>query len=200
MYHKRLPSAPRLVLLALLAGAGCEARPTAPALVASNDGSSSLGRENDAVALPFEARFFTDLAGLLPDESCGAPPVFLNIQQGYGAATHLGRFSVHIRFCIDATDLLDDGELTEGESLPYWNGVGAMVAANGDELFFTIAGAVVPSDHPDFDFEFSDPFHFSGGTGRFSGATGGGVTNSLVDRQRSRTHHEWSGTLTLPRG
>lgn len=198
MYRKQLPYTGSLVLLAVLFGAGCEAAPTAPAIAAPDDAYSSLGRANGTVTVPFSARFFTVGAGLLPDESCGPFPVLLNTQEGYGEATHLGRFSVRITFCMDVTDILD-GELTEGESLPYWNGVGTMTAANGDELFFTIAGAVVPSDHPDFDFEFSDPFHFAGGTGRFSGATGGGVTNSLVV-QGVRTQHVWPGSLTLPRG
>lgn len=159
----------------------------------------ALGRDNGGVTVPFKAAFFTDLVALMPDESCGAPPRLLNIQEGFGQSTHLGRFTVRITFCVDVTDILD-GALTDGESLPYDSGEGTLIAANGDRLFITIAGAVLPSDHPDFDFEFADPFQFTGGTGRFAGAGGSGMTNSLVDFQAARTHHHWSGSLTLPRG
>lgn len=159
-------------------------------------------RGGHTVTVPFKARFYTDLAGLRPDPSCGDPLEgrFLNTQEGIGEATHLGRFSVRITFCVDATDLLDDGQLTAGESVPYDNGVGTLTAANGDELWIAVAGAVLPSDHPDYDFEFADPFTFTGGTGRFQGAGGGGVTNSLVDAAVDRTTHRWSGTLTLRPG
>lgn len=80
--------------------------------------------------------------------------------------------------------------------------MGTLVAANGDELHITIAGVVLPTDQPGFDFDFQDPFQFAGGSGRFEGASGVGITNSLVDAQGqpSRTRHAWSGTLVVPRG
>ncbi len=173
---------------------------------AYTDDPLKFGRADGAVTVPFKATFFTT-GVLMPDEErCGAaPPFLLNTQDGDGQATHLGNFSIHITFCVDVTDLLndpgDDGEpLTEGESVPYFDGIGTFTAANGDLLRFTIAGAVLPSDHPDYDFEFADPFEFTGGTGRFQGATGMGVTNSFVDFEAGRTDHQWSGMLTLQKG
>lgn len=151
-----------------------------------------------AVEVPFRAQFFTAGEGLAPDPACD-PPRLLNTQVGEGQATHLGQFSIRITFCMDVSDLQDDGQLTEGESLPYEGGTGTLVAANGDELHIEISGAVVPSDHPDFDFEFQDPFVFTGGTGRFAGASGEGITDSFVI-QADRTTHDWTGTLVLPRG
>lgn len=153
-----------------------------------------------AVALPFEARFFTSGQGLQTDPACGAPPRLLNTQVGEGEATHLGRVTVRITFCMDVTDVLDDGMLTEGESLPYDSGLGTLVAANGDELHIEISGSVVPSDDPAFDFEFHDPFSVTGGTGRFAGAAGEGTSDSFVVQALDRTTHGWSGTLVLPRG
>jgi hypothetical protein len=99
---------------------------------------------------------------------------------------------------VDVTDVLDDANLTAGESLPYDNGFGILTAANGDVLYLEISGAVLPTDHPNYDFEFKDPFHFTGGTGRFAGASGEGMTDSFVDRSDDRTDHEWIGTLVLP--
>ena len=190
MYRAIIP-----LLLAFLA-LGCEApvEPASPDL----GGLSLAGRNADgSVSVPFKARFFTDLADFREDPACDSPPWFLNVQEGEGEATHLGRFWTRISFCNDITDLLDDGVLSPGESIPYDRGVGVLVAANGDELHLAVSGAVLPSDHPDFDFEFQDPFTFTGGTGRFMGASGGGVTNSLVDQAADRTTHRWSGTLTL---
>lgn len=189
--------------LALLATA-CDS-PVSPGqagLRAGQNPLAVLGREGSAVRLPFKARFHTDLVSNVPDPACGDFPRLLNTQEGWGEATHLGRFTVRITFCIDATDILDDGQLTAGESLPYDGGAGALVAANGDSLFITIAGAVVPTDDPVFEFAFTDPFQFGGGTGRFAGASGHGTTDSLVDFDGvpSRTQHDWSGSLILPRG
>jgi hypothetical protein len=173
--------------------AACADSPTEPTGI-----QASYGRDGDGnVSKPFRASLFTGIAGLAPDPACGDPPRFLNTQVGEGEATHLGRFSVVITFCIDATDVLDDGQLTEGESLPYDQGVGTLIAANGDELYLSISGAVLPSDHPDFDFEFHDPFSFTGGTGRFEGATGGGSTDSYVDQAADRTEHDWTGRLVI---
>lgn len=153
------------------------------------------GRTEAGVAIPFKADFKT-VGGIDPtDDSCGDPPRFLNVQDGSGQATHLGRFDVHITFCVDVTDL-GDGMLEEGESIPYDSGVGTLTAANGDVLTFTISGAVLPSDHPDYDFEFADAFQFTGGTGRFLGASGSGITHSFVDFATQTTEHYWTATLT----
>ena len=198
----RQPACGCVLALALLGGAcGSPLSPDASGAAALRVAEEAASADG-VVTVPFAARFFTDLAGLAPDESCGAPPRLLNVQEGYGEATHLGRFTVRITFCFDPSELLDDGVLSPGESLPYDQGMGTLVAANGDVLFVTIAGAVLPSDHPDYDFEFSDPFEIVGGTGRFEGAGGAGTTSSLVDfqSQPSRTDHVWTGTLSVPRG
>ncbi|MDX1639914.1 MAG: hypothetical protein R3281_18285 [Balneolaceae bacterium] len=160
------------------------------------------------MAKPFKADFFTS-GGIQPGPEsvakCGLPPIFFNVQEGYGEATHLGRFSIRITFCVDITDLLDDGKLTEGESLPYFsneNTEGFMDSANGDRVFITIEeGTILPTSVPGFVFEFKDPFEFTGGTGRFEGVSGMGTTNSLVMLEpEERTDHMWSGSLTFPKG
>jgi len=159
--------------------------------------------EEGIVSKPFKAKFFTVInpeeVGL-NEEECPTPPfIFFNVQEGSGEATHLGKFTTRITFCVDITDLLDDGTLTGDESAPYNNGKGVFTAANGDELFFDTSGAVVPSDNPDFDFEFQDPFIFTGGTGRFAGASGGGMTDSFVDQSTNITDHKWVGNLEVPK-
>ncbi|MDR8390806.1 hypothetical protein NC796_06640 [Aliifodinibius sp. S!AR15-10] len=157
--------------------------------------------------VPFKANFFTVLNEeevVANPDACDTPPfTAYNVQDGSGEATHLGRFTTHITFCGDITELLpgDDspGVLEPGESLPYDSGVGSFIASNGDKLYFTASGEVLPSDHPDYDFEFHDVFIFTGGTGRFAGAKGRGMMDSFVDLATDRTDHRWTGTLKLPK-
>lgn len=164
------------------------------------------GVQNGYVSKPFKSTFFTS-GGIQPGpesvERCGAPPLFYNVQEGYGEATHLGRFSIRITFCVDATDLLDDGVLTEGESIPYFsneNTEGYMITANGDKLYSLIEeGEILPSSVAGYDFMFMDPLAFAGGTGRFEGASGSGTTNSLVIVDPERTDHLWNGSLNIPK-
>jgi hypothetical protein len=191
-----------LLLGVALLFAGCDSGPNGPELSGRADDTGTtlkMGRDNGTVTVPFKAEFFTELVSLMPDDACGAPPNFLNTQKGFGEATHLGRFSAQPTFCINMADLLD-GQLTEGESLPFGPSEEPLIAANGDELWVaSSSGEVVPSDHPDVDFEFTIQFEITGGTGRFEGASGGGVQHGFVDQQASRTQHQWSGTLSLPR-
>jgi hypothetical protein len=179
------------------------------------DVSAESRSVNKRKAVPFKATFSTirnlDESGPDP-EFCGPNPAKLkNVQDGYshlrefrnGNATHLGKFTTKIIFCMDVSEVLptDDtpGQLTEGESIPYENGIGTFTAANGDKLYFTSSGAVLPSSHPDYDFEFQDPFTITGGTGRFEGATGSGMTDSLVDFAEDRTDHKWTGSIKFAR-
>ncbi|MDX1675978.1 MAG: hypothetical protein R3314_14380 [Longimicrobiales bacterium] len=183
----------------LLPLAACES-PSSPDDAALRAMEGPAEARVEAVRTPFRAMAFTDLVSLAPDPACGDPPHFLNTQAGEGEATLLGRFTVVFTFCVDATDLLDDGALTAGESVPYWDGVGTLTAANGDVLYLSISGAVLPSDHPDFDFQFQDPFVFTGGTGRFADAGGEGMTDSFVVQSTNRTYHSWSGWLAVRPG
>lgn len=197
----RFLAASLAVSATVLLAAACE-DPVHPG--PSIDGAASsaqLGRVNGTVVTPFRATFFTDQVQLGPNPDRCDLPTFFNVQEGIGESTHLGRFSIRITFCIDPSDILDDGQLTEGESAPY-AGDGTFVAANGDELHFTISGAVVPTDRPGFAYEFMDPFEITGGTGRFAGASGSGATLSFVNplADPTRTHHEWTAMLVRPRG
>lgn len=178
-----------------------EAAPGELAATADADSPLKRGRADRAVTVPFKASFITegpDPDNEMPVHDCSDSHPAPILQLGDGQATHLGKFSTRITFCADPTEL--SGGLMEGESIPYVDGVGTFTAANGDELRFTIAGEILPSDHPDFDFEFADPFEFTGGTGRFTGASGGGITESFVNFQADRTEHYWSGELILHPG
>ena len=142
-------------------------------------------KHHHKVTLPFKATFLTTLSGLDPSQ-CGADTTFaLNTQEGYGTEEHFGNFTVKITFCVNLTNL------------EYDNVQGKFVFDNGDELWLTGGGQVVPSDDPNYALMFKDPFKIVGGTGHFKGAKGEGTTSSYVDFNIFQTDHVWSGEITL---
>ena len=72
----------------------------------------------------------------------------------------------------------------EGAVGPYGDGTGKFVAANGDELYFDLDyGIIVWNEGDDNAFyptRFNDEVLFTGGTGRFEGASGSFMTNAFV--------------------
>jgi hypothetical protein len=96
----------------------------------------------------------TGVAPLIVDEAghlIGATPT------GSGTATHLGQWTVSgsVRYTPDADGVLHS------------SGEGTLTAANGDRVYFLIAGILDPVAAID-----QGIFHFAGGTGRFENATG----------------------------
>lgn len=135
----------------------------------------------------FEADFFTVLVSFEEDAGCTAPRNFLNTQQGNGTASLVGDFTTQLTFCVNPA------------TFEYENVQGSFVAENGDELFITGGGQVVPTNKEGYDLEFKDPFTIAGGTGRFEGAMGNGFTESYVNMTTGQTDHIWTGTITTIR-
>ena len=148
--------------------------------------------------IKLEADFHTSLTptdeGEEEEKGCAAPYTFFNNQEGEGVAKKLGSFTTKITFCVD----VDPESPTY---LEYVDGEGVFAFNNGDELYFTVSRKVLPlEDDPVYGAFFMDPFVFTGGTGRFEGASGEGITDSKVHFQQegvSRTDHIWTGTLIL---
>ena len=174
--------------------------------------NSSVDPKTDGVTVPFKSNFYTEQEGKIDMDACVGGFLGLNTQVGSGEATHLGRFTTKMEFCMNFTVVLDaDGNpITDGNgnTIPdpdngfgeysVDEGKGKFFAANGDELWFTVSGKVIlyaPGTHPFYIANFDDPFTFTGGTGRFEGATGGGHTNSFTNF--AHTDHNWTGTITL---
>ena len=146
------------------------------------------------VAVPFKARFSVWDHSDYTDMQCGGFPNFLLTMEGAGTATHLGKFTTRITFCVNVF------------TNEYWDTEGSLVAANGDELFIEIpTGQIVDNEGDDSDYyqtKFNDPALFVGGTGRFEGATGSWQTNAFVHdgTDEWRTDFFSTGTLILEKG
>jgi hypothetical protein len=133
----------------------------------------------------FEADFFTQLVSFEENSGCSTPKNFLNTQSGDGTASLMGEFTTTLTFCVNPANF------------EYENVQGSFVAENGDEIFVTGAGQVLPSDEEGYDLEFMDPFEIIGGTGQFKDATGSGMTNSFVNMTTGQTDHVWTGTIRV---
>ncbi len=139
-------------------------------------------------SLPFILNFFSIGGPVDGDASCGSPPIVLIKQEGAGSGTVLGDFDFFSQFCNN----LATGEYFGGPSAE-----GYFTDSNGDRIFIQASGQVIPSTHPDYDLEFKDPFTIVGGTGRYEGATGSGMTDSFVKLATGQTDHIWTGTINI---
>ena len=112
---------------------------------------------------PFQATFQLQVVGITPINDFS----WYEKQTGLGNATHLGLSTItHDPLLVDISAIGTTGCLT-------LSGPGTMVAFNGDQLNFTMAGSPCPTadGHIPGTFEYT----VTGGTGRFAGATGSGT-------------------------
>ena len=160
--------------------------------------STSLKKGNDTpvfVTVPFKAKFIGDYRYVGPDieEYTGLEPrcEFARVIVDFeGNGTHLGKFTGNFDFCA--------GPEGYGPSDSY------MVAANRDTLFVSISGNVINGrldEHPEYVISYwQDPFVILGGTGRFEGATGSGMSDDYNSSLDPNSHHNWNGTITMKKG
>jgi len=134
------------------------------------------------------------------DPYCGGFPVLFLTMEGDGNITHLGKMTTTMTFCND---------VTTGH---YYDTDVIFIAANGDELYASIPeGQIVPNEEDNSSYyqaKFNDPMIFTGGTGRFDGASGEALTNAYVhnDEDGPEGPDVWridffsTGTLVLVKG
>jgi hypothetical protein len=114
--------------------------------------------------VPFVATFTSSVpGGSLP--SCPALVPLATV--GTGQATHLGLFTATEGLCLNP----GTGEFSSGHF--------TLTAANGDTISGTSHGQLVPTGSTTA--TIYGVFVITGGTGRFSGATGGGVATGSLD-------------------
>ena len=115
-------------------------------------------------------------------------PYVLKIQvNGTGALSFLGQSTFSGSLCSQWTDVSPpfEGNMT---------GTGTAVAANGDELYMTMTGSYYAGTPPPTTLTMTGTYTITGGTGRFSEATGSGELYGEQDLQDfSGVHASWFG-------
>lgn len=123
------------------------------------------------------------------ESECDSPYYCGIVVDFKGTGTHLEEFAGTFEFCACGPD----GEYAPTKSY--------MVSADGDTLIVSCAGKVVGGklpDHPEYvNSYWKDPFIILGGTGRFEGATGSGMTDDYNSNEDANSHHHWEGTITM---
>jgi hypothetical protein len=115
----------------------------------------------------------------------GPPPTTLNADGNTtGIATLVGQFS----FTYQLTVTLATATAT---------GSGHLVAANGDSIYTTIAGALEMTPTPGVD-SITEINTITGGTGRFAGAQGSFTVERLINLATGFTSGSFHGTITSP--
>ena len=102
---------------------------------------------------------------------------------GTGHATFIGRYTGRYRECFDpATGAVTDGSFT-------------LTAENGDTLYGTYAGQAVPAGA---NVSYDDPGVITGGTGRFTGASGNANTTGVANLATGEYRGTISGSVSTP--
>ncbi len=99
-----------------------------------------------------------------------------------GQATHLGRFTGQVQVIQNVADGTFIGTFT-------WT------AANGDTIFGTFFGQLVPTQTPGLFYNITYST-ITGGTGRFAGATGSMIEAGYVDQSTGVFVHPFEGTIS----
>jgi len=146
--------------LALFLVIGCTH--DAPTTYTAGTSISSLEKRS----VPFQATLRGGSPPPAPSSECGG--LLLTEITGSGVATHLGTFSATQRHCLNpATFTFSNGQLR-------------YTAANGDELWGEYEGGLAPTPDPII-VTITGEFEWTGGTGRFANATGGGSATGPLD-------------------
>jgi len=111
------------------------------------------------------------------------------VYEGAGINTHGGIFNVVVQAHIEPDQFF------EGYVLIEFTGSVTLTVANGDTLYSTLDGAEVVALPPSPPFPLRGPQTITGGTGRFSGATGSLTFNGL-DHNDGTISINTSGTIS----
>ena len=126
---------------------------------------------------------------------CGDPDVgFLGVREVWtGTATHLGRFYEHTTLCLDLSGVPPFEPQPQGPPLIPFKVYGEFVAANGDTVSFEVENGVF---NPLTCEITNGGFEVTGGTGRFDGAQGSGMTAFVRDEECNASALRHTGKLS----
>jgi len=171
--------APTLAAAALLAiGCSQSGSPSAPSSFAPTSGTRS-GAASDTRA-PHEIPFKATLDGTVVVTPVN-PPFFNVVITATGEGTHLGRFSLSVPHLVNFATAQGEGTFV-------------FTAANGDTLTAHFTGSADTSTPV---FAIVEQATITGGTGRFTGASGGFVAHRSYDPAAQTTTGTIVGQIVL---
>ena len=135
--------------------------------------------------VPFRATMVETIISL---EMCG-PMLRCPTATGIGQATHLGRTTSSGGVVVDLAHPDAAGCFPEIRTTVF-------TAANGDQIMITATGKSCSTGPTTV--TTVDSYVVTGGTGRFSGASGSGTDSALVDLARRTAVTTFIGTLSTP--
>jgi hypothetical protein len=169
-----------LAALSLLLGCD-QTSPVSP----SGASAADIPIASSAGARPWKESYHST-GTITADAQCPSP-LLLESYRGEGTATHTGKYDIVNSHCLNPAT----GALT--------NGTFVKTAANGDQLFGTYEGttSVIQPPAPIGVFEITGTLTFTGGTGRFTGATGTTTMSGIEQADFSQTPIETQDELTM---
>jgi hypothetical protein len=118
----------------------------------------------------------------------GPPPTTVSVSGSTtGIASHVGRLSFNYELTVTLLNRTATGS-------------GQLIAANGDIIYTTILGLLVPTGTPGV-ASITETDTITGGTGRFVGAQGSFMVERLLDQRGPNPHltsGSFQGTITPP--
>jgi hypothetical protein len=179
MTHHLLRITGSLVALGVLIG--CDQTSS----VSPSSGSSAAGPTVEAQLVPWKESYQAS-GTLAPDGSCPASQL-LNVLEGGGTATHVGKYTIVNSHCVDPAT----GALTNGSFIK--------TAANGDQLYGTYVGnsSVIQPPAPIAIFGVTGTLTYTGGTGRFAGTTGTATMEGTLTADFSQQPISATSTLRM---
>jgi len=170
--------------------AGCSKLEIQPDPLNSGDESALKGAKIKNVTMGFNIVFTGTYDYNSQDLDICDASLFRIINTGEGTGSHFGHLTSYFDFCVAA-----DNSYPNGHIIAYFED------ENGDRLNVEVAGFVLGGRVPGMPSfatsYFKDPFEIIGGTGRFEGATGSGMTNDYNSSKDPYSHHHWTGKITL---
>jgi hypothetical protein len=128
--------------------------------------------------VPFKANL--SLQGALGNPNTCTNGTLLIVISGGGYATHLGATTDQQSHCQNVLN----GQVTDGQY--------TFTSANGDTISGTYSAQLIPSGASSI---IQGQFTITGGTGRFSGASGGGAASG-IQRADGSASLTWTGTIS----
>lgn len=108
------------------------------------------------------------------------PPTASLTRDGTGTSTYLGNYTEHVVLTLDLPTMSSTGAAT-------------FTAANGDTVTCTVVGQATPTGATTF--SIVEVYTITGGTGRFTGATGTFTLQSTVDDATGVSSGTFNGVI-----